>query len=209
MRIASDLKVGRSSRRAMILLAVSAVLLSGCVSKLLTSPPPATYDLTGLEQTPKLRGSISAQILVPEPGALKILNSEHIVVANGPIVAYYPNAQYPDSLPRMVQTRVIEAFEKTKRAKAVGKPGDGLSIDYQLLTDIRKFDFNVTTGGRFAEIEIAARLLNDHNGRVVASRTFTASVPVGQDNAASAVSGLNAGLDQILADMMNWTAGKV
>lgn len=187
----------------------SAVLLSGCVSKLLTAPPPATYDLAGLEQAPKVRGSISAQVLIPEPGAIKILNSERLVVVNGPIVAYYPNAQYPDSLPKLVQTRLIEAFEKTKRAKAVGRPGEGLSIDYQLLTDIRKFDFNVGSGGRFAEIELSARLLNDHNGRVIASQVFKASVPVSEDSAGGAVAGLNAALDRVLADLIQWSAGKL
>lgn len=190
-------------------LVVAALALSGCVGKLFTSPPPVTYDLTGIEQAPKARQMIRAQILVPEPSAIKILNSERMVVSKGAVVAYYPNAQYPDTLPHLIQTRVVEAFEKSGTAKAVGKPGEGLSIDYQLLIDIRKFEFDVGTGGRTAEIELAVRLMNDHNGKVVATQTFDASTPVAEDSAASAISGFNAGLDQVLGQIISWSGGKL
>ena len=32
-------------------------------------------------------------------------------------------------MPKVVQARAIQAFEASKRAKAVGRPGEGLSID--------------------------------------------------------------------------------
>lgn len=188
---------------------LAATLLSGCVGKLLTAPPPATYDLAGVESAPSVKRRTSAQVLVPEPFALQTLASQRIVVTRGPLVAYYPNAQYPDTLPRLVQSRVIQAFEKSKGVRAIGRPGEGLSIDYQLLTNIRTFAFDVTPSGRFAEIEIFAQIMNDRTGKVVESKLFKASVPVAEDTAPAAVTGLNAALDQVLVDMVAWAVPRL
>jgi len=192
---------------ALVLLA-GLFVLSGCVSKLLTAPPPDTYDLTGPADLKNVRGQSSAQILVPSPSALKILDSQRIVVTRGSLVAYYPNAQYADTLPRVVQARIIEAFERTKQARAVGRPGEGLSIDYQLLTDIRSFGYDATLNGGSAVVELSARMMNDRNGRVVAFRLFRAEVPVAADSAPAVIAGLNAALDEILRELVAWSLAK-
>lgn len=203
-------KPKRSAVRLASVVAATAALamLSGCVGSLFTAPAPATYDLTGPADLKHVRGATAAQILVPSPSALKILDSQRIVVTRGSLVAYYPDAQYADTLPRVVQARIIEAFEQTKQARAVGRPGEGLSIDYQLLTDIRTFGYEAATNGGNAVVEISARMMNDRNGRVVAFRVFRAEVPVAADDAAAVVAGLNAALDQVLRDMVTWSLGK-
>jgi len=183
--------------------------LSGCVSTLFTGPPPETYDLAAPTTVPKVRGATSAQLLIPDPAALKILDSQRIVVTTGPVVAYYPKAQWPDTLPKMIQARAIEAFEKTGRTRAVGRPGEGLSIDYQLLLDIRKFEFAVTPEGRFADIELSARVMNDRNGRIIGQKNFDARVPVAEDSAPAAVAGLNAALEEVLVDLISWVLARV
>lgn len=193
---------------SMLAAAMGLVLLSGCVSSLLTSPPPDTYDLTGPADLKHVRGASSAQILVPSPTALKILDSQRIVVTRGSLVAYYPDAQYADTLPRIVQARVIEAFEQTKQARAVGRPGEGLSIDYQLLTDIRSFGYEARPEGGVAVVEISARMMNDRNGRVVAFRVFRGEAPVSADNAPAVVAALNSALDQVLRDLVTWSLNK-
>ncbi len=188
-----------------------AMLLAGCVSKLVTAPPPNTYDLVGPQSmaTTRSGGSGGAQVLVPSPSALQILASQRIVVSRGSLMAYYPNAQYPDTLPNVLQARIIETFERSKQAHAVGRPGEGLSIDYQLLTDIRSFNVVVSTSGLIAEIEISARILNDRNGRIVDSKVFKATVPVAADTAPEAIAGLNAALDTVLTDLVGWVLVKL
>lgn len=201
----------RSARRlGPVALALCGLLfLSGCVGSLFTSPPPATYDLTGPADLRGIKGGSTAQILVPAPSALKVLDSQRIVVRRGSLVAYYPNAQYADTLPRVVQARIIEAFERTKQARAVGRPGEGLSIDYQLLSDIRVFGYEVdASGSGTAVVEISARMMNDRNGRVVAFRVFRGEAPVAADDASAVVAGLNAALDDVLRQMVAWSLGK-
>jgi cholesterol transport system auxiliary component len=188
---------------------LGATLVSGCASKLLTSPPPATYDLAGVQSAPAVKGRTSSQVLVPEPFALQTLASQRIVVTRGALVAYYPDAQYPDTLPRVVQSRIIQAFEKSRGVRAIGRPGEGLSIDYQLLTNIRTFSFNVTPSGRYAEIEIFAQIMNDRNGKVVEAKLFQASVPVAEDAAPAAVNGLTVALDEVLQQMVTWAVPRL
>lgn len=181
-----------------------ATLLAGCVSALVTRPPPNTYDLTGPRDLPKVGSGGRAQVLIPAPTALQILATQRIVVSRGSLMAYYPDAQYPDTLPNVLQARIIETFELSKQAHAVGRPGEGLSIDYQLLTDIRTFNVVVDGSGMVADVEISARLMNDRNGRVVDFKVFRARVPVTADTAPAAVAGLNQALDQVLVDLTSW-----
>lgn len=183
-----------------------ALAVAGC--SLFRGPPPVTYELTAPEAVPGRAGT-AAQIMIPEPRALKVLDSERIVVATGSKISYYPDAQWADRLPAVLQAKAIEAFEQSKRARAVGRPGEGLSIDYQLLIDIRRFEYNTTAGFGVARIEIFAKVLNDRNGRVVATQVLAGEAPAAQDNAQGVVAALNQALDQVLIELVQWTVNKV
>ena len=76
-----------------------------------------------------------------------------------------------------MQARLAETFQRSGSFGGVGKPGEGLAIDYQIIAEIRAFEVRVD-GGERAEVELFVRILNDRNGVVRASKTFTASAPV-------------------------------
>ena len=76
-----------------------------------------------------------------------------------------------------MQARLAETFQRSGSFGGVGKPGEGLAIDYQVIAEIRAFEVGVD-GGEQADVELFVRLLNDRNGVVRASRTFNASAPV-------------------------------
>ena len=182
-----------------------ALLVAGC--SLFRGPPPETFDLSGPQTIPHLTSGTAAQILIPEPSALKTLDSERIVVATGPRLSYYPDAQWPDRMPKVYQAKAIEAFEKSKRAKAVGRPGEGLSIDYQLLTDIRAFEYrpNADNKGGTAHVEVFVKVMDDRNGRIVAVKTLTGDAPVSEDTAEAVVAGVDAALSNVLVELVRWT----
>jgi cholesterol transport system auxiliary component len=191
-------------------LAMLGILLAVGGCSIFRGPPPETFDLTGPESV-KVGGGTAAQILVPEPIALKALDSDRIVVSKGAKIAYYPDAQWPDRLPKLLQSRTIEAFERSHKVRAVGRPGEGLSIDYQVVTEIRSFEYRADGDGKggTAHVEIAAKILDDRNGRVVSNRVFTGEAPVAKDNAASVVDGLNAAISKVLVDIVRWTVTRV
>jgi cholesterol transport system auxiliary component len=177
-------------------------LLAGCSSAGGVKPLD-TFDLTtpdAVKAGPR-RGKI--QVLVTEPQALKALDSENIVVRNGASqIQYLAGAQWSDRLPKIVQARLIQAFEKSGRFGGVGRPGEGLAIDYQIITEIRAF--GIEDG--VAMVDIGAKLLNDRNGVVRSSKTFTASVRAGS-GANAFVEALDQAFSSVAADLVVW-AGK-
>lgn len=197
----------RPIRAKALLPLMFALVLAGC--SLFRGPPPVTYDLSAPESIPSLKAGTTAQIMIPEPRALKALDSERIVVATGAKISYYPDAQWPDRLPKVFQAKAIEAFEQSKRARAVGRPGEGLSIDFQLLIDIRSFEYVSNGKSGFAHVEVSAKILNDRNGRVVSTKILTGEAAVEQDNAADVVAGVDAALNDVLVALVRWTVGQI
>jgi cholesterol transport system auxiliary component len=183
-----------------------ALALSGC--GFLKGAPPETFDLTAPASIPA-KGATAAQILIPEPSALKALDSERIVVTTGSKISYYPDAQWPDRLPRLFQAKAVQAFEQSKKARAVGRPGEGLSIDFQLLIDIRSFEYVSDGDDGYAKVEISAKILNDRNGRVVSTKILSAEAPVEKDNAAGVVAGVDAAMNEVLVALVSWTVGRI
>lgn len=183
--------------------AVVALALAGC-AVLSAGPgePPAIYDLTAPTGIGPLRGG-GGQYLVPEPTAVRALDSDRIVVRpGGGEISYLAGAQWADRLPKLVQSRLIETLETSGRIKAVGRPGQGLAIDWQIVTEIRAFEVDLGVG--LARVSLAVKLMNDRNGRVAAGETFAAEAPVSGDSAAAVVKGLDAAHDRVLAEATRW-----
>lgn len=183
--------------------------LSGCTS-LIPSNPPDTYDITAPTSFPGLRGGSRAQILILEPSALKVLDSQKIVIKPAdPVVEYLAKSQWSDRLPKVVQARLIEAFENTKRVKAVAKPGEGLVIDYQVVTDLRAFQANVGSGISEAQVAISVKLVSDRTGKVVRSKIFDVSVPLSSTSAIDVVTAIDAAFDEVARRLVAWTFARV
>ena len=178
------------------------VILSGCAflgaTKVLD-----TYELTAPEAA-KSRGRSRRQVLIAEPSALKALDGENIVIKPSPgVIQFLKGAQWADRLPKIVQARLAETFERSGNFGGVGKPGEGLAIDYQIIAEIRAFEVRVGAGEQ-AEVELFIRILNDRNGVVRASRTFNASAPVlGVGNDAY-VQALDSAFGQAAVDIVAW-----
>lgn len=195
-------------RRGRILALACAGLLAGCAGFGAGSPPPI-YDLTAPQDFPGLAGRSQAQILIPVPKAIKALDTEAIAVKPDLAkITYFGDGQWSDTLPKLLQARLVESFEKSGRVRAIGRPGEGLLINYQLATDIRAFQLE-TKGGRRAVVEIAVKLLDDRNGRVRAADSFRAEVPAPSDTVETAVDRLNAALDAVLVEIVIWVVKRI
>lgn len=201
---ASEFSVMRLRR----LLSVTALVpalglgLAACGSKAVND----TFDLTAsVSEIATPASARNRQLLVADPSALKALDSEQILVrVSGAEIQYLSQSQWSDRLTRVVQSKLVEAFENTNRLGGVGKPGQGLAIDYQLITDVRAFEISAEGADR-GVVEISAKLLNDRNGTVRAQRVFRAEVPsFGTDNAAY-VAALDRAFARVTADIVGWT----
>lgn len=197
------LRNGTAVRAALI--AVLATALAACGS---TQAKNDTFGLTSIAaaEGPSAK---NRQILVAQPSALKALDSEQIVIRPSPSeLQYLAKAQWSDSLSKMVQAKLVQAFENTGRLGGVGRPGEGLAIDFQVATDIRSFEIQ-TSGGNRAVVEISAKLLNDRNGTVRAQKVFRAAVPVGGTGNTAFVKALDTAFAAVTADIVGWTLGSI
>lgn len=180
------------------------ILLSGCALLGGGSRPLDTYELTAptIEQR---RGRSYRQILIAEPSALRALDGENIVIATSPgSIQYLKGAQWADRLPKIVQARLAETFQRSGRFRGVGRPGEGLAIDYQVIVDIRAFEVRVD-GAAQANVELFVRLLNDRNGTVRAEKTFSAAVPVTGAGNAAYINALDAAFGNATVEIVTWT----
>jgi cholesterol transport system auxiliary component len=175
--------------------------LSSCTS---TSGILTTYDLTAPDTIETAQISPKMQILVSEPSALKTYDSQSIVIRSSMAsLEYLSNAQWSDRLPKITQARLMEAFENSGQFSGVGRPGDGLLIDHHLITTIRAFDI-ITSGTKTAHVRIYAKLLNEKNGVVLASKTFSASLPTKSDQK-SFIGALNMCFQTLSREIVNWS----
>lgn len=193
-------------RRSSIILRTAVVFpllvvpLTGCG----TAAKNDTFDLSAV---PRVEGpsARNRQILVPTPTALKALDGEQIVVRTSPSeIQYLARAQWSDRLPRLVQSKLVETFENSGKFGGVGMPGQGLAIDYQIVTDIRSFEI-VSAGTRSAVVEISAKILNDRNGTVRAQNVFRKSVPVAAAQNEAFVRALDNAAAQVTGEIVDWT----
>ena len=188
-----------------ILAGLLTLALASCASAV----PPDTFEIAAPIAAKASPGRTRSQILIPPPTALMTLDSQNIVIKPSPFtVQYLSNSQWSDKLPRMVQLRLLQAFENTGRIGAVGVPGQGLAIDYQLLLEIRKFEIQAVGSPR-AVVEISVKALNDRNGSVVRTKVFSAEVTVGGSANGDYVSALNTAYDSVSRQIVSWTLGLI
>ncbi|MER8594021.1 MULTISPECIES: ABC-type transport auxiliary lipoprotein family protein [unclassified Mesorhizobium] len=189
------------SKVGAVLLALS---LASCAA--LPGGRPAPLDTFELS-APSLeaRAHSRRQILIAQPSALKALDSQNIVIKPSPrSIQYLKGAQWADRLPMIVQARLAETFQRSGSFTGVGKPGEGLAIDYQVIVEIRSFEVRVD-GGEHAEVELFVRLLNDRNGEVRASKTFSAIAPVSGNGNQAYVGALDAAFGDAAGQIVRWT----
>ena len=182
---------------------VLVLVAAGCAG---TKAPP-TFDLTAAQGFPRNSGSPRGQLIVSEPTALAILDSEKIVVrpAKGEL-GYLMGAQWSDRLPKLLQARIVQSFENANRLRTVGRPGERLTADFSLVTDVRAFGVAIADNGVFAEVEISAKVVADKSGRIIAGRVFRATIPAASTEATTVVVALDEAFHRVMIDLVLWAA---
>jgi len=185
-----------------------AFALAGCSTLGLASTPKPDdiYDLAAPTAFDGATKRSSAQLLVPLPSASDALASEQIAVrSRGGSISYLPGVSWSDQLPPLVQTIMVHAFENSGRVKAVGKPGESLAIDDQVIVDIRAFELDVT-GSPMARVTLGVKLLDERTGKVRANRVFDVTRPSASDRPKDAIAAIDQATSAAVADVVVWTA---
>ena len=116
----------------------------------------------------------------------------------------FPEVQWADNIPALVQARLVQSFENAKYLK-VGADGGDLTADFKLAVDIRRFGVATSPVPAKADVEFSAKLL-DQDGKVVDARVFSATAPVSAtDKSAVAADAIDAAFGTSVTELVTWT----
>ncbi len=147
------------------------------------------------------------QLTVQRPTAMRAIDTDRIVVmAPGGRLSYFEDAAWSDRLTALVQARLVEAMQDTKSFRAVLTTQDSLDGDYSVAIEIREFQVEVEKGSASAVVTLFAKLAQDQRGRVIATREFTARLPVASDDPANGVAALQTGFNDVTKELVGWLA---
>jgi cholesterol transport system auxiliary component len=151
--------------------------------------------------------TVKWQLQIPRPHASDLLDSPRIVVrpADGELQVYH-GATWAAPVPDLVQDAVLEAFEDSGRIAGVTRRGAGVSGDYALLLDIRRFDSDYA-GGKVpnAEVQIVAKVLANDSNQVIATRMLHRTVAADGVAIGEVSRALGAALNGTLQELVGWT----
>ncbi|MCB1547488.1 MAG: membrane integrity-associated transporter subunit PqiC [Hyphomicrobiaceae bacterium] len=169
-------------------------------------PVVRMFDLRAATTIPALKAIPPGQLLVPEPRALANFESEKILVRGADLTSL-ENARWPDVLPRLLQARIVQSFENAKFPRALGRAPDGAPADFQLLTEIRRFEIAEDAAPR-AVVELATKVL-DKDGKIIGTRVFKAERPLASREPQAAVAALNDAFAQVATELVTWTCASM
>ena len=174
-----------------------------------TKVTPRVFDLAPAKVFAGLRKRPAGQLIVAEPTALAVFDSDKILSRQreaGDLVSL-ANAQWPDVLTKVIQARIVQSFENAEYPRAIGRAPEGTRSDFQLLIDIRSFQVT-SEPAAFAEVELAAKIVGAE-GRIVNAGTFRASVSAVSVQADGAANALSEAFAKVATDIVLWTCAAI
>jgi phospholipid/cholesterol/gamma-HCH transport system substrate-binding protein len=166
--------------------------------------PKTIYDLSIPSDFASPKKPLKEQLVMPTPTAILLLNTQRFLLEPNKELPGFANAQWADSIPAMLQVKLIQSFENYDVAHAPLRSTDTPGTNPQILVDVRSFQIN--TGAELtAEIGFSARILNK-DGQVVASRLFQQRKKLDKPDPASAVAAFDDAFGSIATDLITWTA---
>ena len=168
-----------------------------------TPAQKTTFDLRAPQNLGPASKTIKGQLAIPEPTAVAMLETQRFLFSPAKDYPGFADALWADSIPKLLQARLIESFENYDIAHAPLRTTDIGQADFQLVIDVRRFRI-ATNSAPMAEIGMSARIV-DKNGKVIASRLFEDAERFDKVEPQAAVAAFNDAFGRIGKDMIGWT----
>ena len=167
------------------------------------SAPKITYDLRAAQGFAPPVKTLRGQWAIPEPTAVAMLQTQRFLFAPARDVPGFSEALWADSIPKLLQARLIDSFENYDIAHAPLRATDVGQTDFQLLIDVRRFRIAMD-GDPAVEIGLSAKIL-DKDGKVIASRLFEESQKLDRAEPSAAVAAFGEAFSRLAKSMIGWT----
>jgi cholesterol transport system auxiliary component len=193
------------SRRG-LLLAGAALTLAGCGSIIGPQGPPAQIYLLQPTLAAVDGPTVSWQLAVEQPTTVDSLNRQRIAIYRGDTMDYYADSEWTDQAPALIQTLLVQAFEKSGKISGVARDSDGLHADYLLQLELRDFEarFDTADGAPTVVVTIVARMLKAPGREVVATLYSSHQAHASENKIPAAVAAFNQATGETMAEIVAW-----
>ena len=146
------------------------------------------------------------QLTLSPPTAARMIDSFRIAVRPTPAeLQVYRGASWAKTPTDMLQDTVLRTMEDSGNIPAVARQGAGITADYKLVIDLRRFEADYNGNALpAATIEANAKLIHNIDQTVVDSRTFIAAQPASSTEVAQVVDAFSIALQSISGEMVGW-----
>jgi len=165
-----------------------------------------TYDLKAADGFDATRHPLAAGLGIAEPTASTRLQTQRFLFATDEEEPEeFAGAQWSDSLPALVQAKLLQSFENYDIAHAPSRADSLSEGGARLVIDLRQFEIARSPGTQ-AAISMSARIL-DAGGHLKAAQIFTEAVPMNTVSVREAASAFNRAFETLARKIVLWTAG--
>jgi phospholipid/cholesterol/gamma-HCH transport system substrate-binding protein len=163
-----------------------------------------TYDLSAADGFATPRRPLQAGLVIAEPTTTTRMQTQRFLFAGGEAgEGDFDNAQWSDSLPALIQSKLLQSFENYDIAHAPVRADLGNEGGTHLLIDLRQFEITGAPEPR-AQIALSAKLVD--SGQLKAARIFQQSAPIDGLTPAKAAAGFNQAFGTLARELVSWTA---
>ncbi len=186
------------------------VLLAGCqfISAVdAATEPQDLYTVTPKSTFDSNLPSVYWQLAVEAPAAAANLNTGRIAIAMTPTSTdYYAKAAWTDRAPLMVQTRIVDSFENTRKIVAVARESIGIRANYVLQPDLRNFEALYYYGKPpIVRVRVIAKLVRMPDRQIIGVASFERCVRARADSVPKVVDAFDQALGSVIKRLVGWT----
>jgi|EndMetStandDraft_8_1072994.scaffolds.fasta_scaffold22113_3 phospholipid/cholesterol/gamma-HCH transport system substrate-binding protein len=168
-----------------------------------TPQAKTTYDLEAPPFEPG-QPRMKGQITIGEPTAIARLQTQRFLFPSGEDRPGFAAAQWSDSLPALLQAKLLQSFENYDVDHPPLRPDNAGQGGVRVLLDLRRFEIEPSADAK-AIIVMSAKILDESN-KVTAARIFSVSQPIGAMDPAEAAAAFNKAFQSLARDLVRWTA---
>ena len=184
------------------------VLLSGCVSMLAGHQSTLTVYAPQVSSAPDSSWPVvNWDLSITKPSSTRMIDSSRILVRPTPNqLMFFHGIVWAQPAPELIEESVLHAFEDSARIKGVARSGTGISADYQLLMDIRRFEaVYVNANQPEVAVDLEVKLLDNQSQNIVGSRHLLLTSPITGKQSEAICTAFALVFEQLNRAVVSWT----
>ena len=169
-----------------------------------TPPRKVIYDLKAVDAFDAPRRPLPAHLAIAEPTATARLQTQRFLFAEGGEgEGDFANVEWSDSLPALIQAKLLQSFENYDIAHAPLRADNFTAGGLKLVIDLRQFEV-VPSPQPHVTISLSAKLVDGDNLR--AARIFEESAPLDGATPSKVAAAFNQAFGTLARKLVLWTA---